>query len=198
MTSRKKKLRNAVLSLFAAFVVVVVVVVATGCVAFGKGASGARAERMRRSPQWRDGSFQNAQPMFNDVAGITALLSSSPVAGPREGAPVPVVVSDGQALQTPPSSGLRVTWFGHSSTWVEIDGIRLLTDPAFGERASPFTWVGPTRWFPPPLPFEQLGKIDAVLISHDHHDHPQHRSIEVLKGRGARLIVPRCEGSRLE
>ena len=70
-----------------------------------------------------------------------------------------------------PQSGLRVTWFGHSSSLVEIDGVRVLIDPVWDERAAPTQWAGPKRFFPPPLALADLPAIDAVLISHDHFDH---------------------------
>ena len=70
-----------------------------------------------------------------------------------------------------PQSGLRITWFGHSTSLIEIDGIRLLIDPVWDERASPMQWTGPKRFFPAPLALEDLPAIDAVLISHDHYDH---------------------------
>ncbi len=72
---------------------------------------------------------------------------------------------------TRPASGLRVTWFGHASSLVEIDGTRILIDPVWDERAAPTKWAGPKRFFAPPLSLERLPPIDAVLISHDHYDH---------------------------
>jgi L-ascorbate metabolism protein UlaG (beta-lactamase superfamily) len=70
-----------------------------------------------------------------------------------------------------PASGLRVTWFGHSSTLVEIDGVRILIDPVWDLRASPLTWAGPKRFYAPTLALNRLPQLDAVLISHDHYDH---------------------------
>ena len=69
------------------------------------------------------------------------------------------------------ASGLRVTWFGHSSTLVEVDGFRLLIDPVWDERAAPVQWAGPKRFFAPTLKLEELPALDAVLLSHDHYDH---------------------------
>jgi L-ascorbate metabolism protein UlaG (beta-lactamase superfamily) len=85
--------------------------------------------------------------------------------------PVGPFVTDASIYATPPSSGLRVTWFGHSSMLVEIDGVRILIDPMWDERASPTRWFGPKRFFAPPLRLEELPRIDAVLVSHDHYDH---------------------------
>ena len=79
--------------------------------------------------------------------------------------------TDPGAYDASPQSGLRVTWFGHSSSLVEIDGVRVLIDPVWDERAAPTNWIGPKRFFPPTLALEDLPAIDAVLISHDHFDH---------------------------
>ena len=79
--------------------------------------------------------------------------------------------TDPRAYAVSPHSGLRVTWFGHSSSLLEIDGVRILIDPVWDERAAPTQWAGPKRFFAPPLALEDLPPIDAVLISHDHYDH---------------------------
>ncbi|MCI0546049.1 MAG: MBL fold metallo-hydrolase [Candidatus Rokubacteria bacterium] len=64
-----------------------------------------------------------------------------------------------------------VTWIGHATLLIQLGGVNLLTDPHWGERASPLRWAGPKRLAPPGLPFEELPRIDAVVISHDHYDH---------------------------
>lgn len=70
-----------------------------------------------------------------------------------------------------PASGLRITWFGHSSSLVEVDGSRVLIDPVWDQRAAPTQWAGPKRFFSPTLALEDLPPIDVILISHDHYDH---------------------------
>ena len=79
--------------------------------------------------------------------------------------------TDTRVYATPPASGLRVTWFGHSAALVEIDGVRVLLDPVWDKRASPLQWAGPRRFFRPTLRLRDLPRLDAVLISHDHYDH---------------------------
>ncbi len=79
--------------------------------------------------------------------------------------------TDPMIYETSPATGLRVTWFGHSSLLVEMDGLRILIDPVWDERASPVDWFGPKRFFPPTIPMHDLPSVDAILISHDHFDH---------------------------
>ena len=79
--------------------------------------------------------------------------------------------TDAATYAKEPASGLRITWIGHSSMLLEIDGVRVLLDPVWDERASPVMWAGPKRFFAAPLRLDELPRIDAVLISHDHYDH---------------------------
>lgn len=79
--------------------------------------------------------------------------------------------TDTSVFNTPPVSGLRVTWVGHSSLIIEIDGITILTDPVWAERASFLSFMGPKRFFAAPLALADLPPLDAVIISHDHYDH---------------------------
>jgi L-ascorbate metabolism protein UlaG (beta-lactamase superfamily) len=79
--------------------------------------------------------------------------------------------TDARIYDTPPQSGLRITWMGHSTMLLEIDSLRILIDPVWNQRASPVEWSGPKRFFAPPLRLEDLPQLDAVLLSHDHYDH---------------------------
>jgi L-ascorbate metabolism protein UlaG (beta-lactamase superfamily) len=96
--------------------------------------------------------------------------------------PLGPFVTDTAIYESAPASGLRLTWMGHSSLLVEIDGVRILIDPVWDERASPMSWAGPKRFFAPPLALEQLPPIDAVLLSHDHYDHMGEKTIRQLAG----------------
>lgn len=73
---------------------------------------------------------------------------------------------------------LRVTWVNHATVLIQVAGINILTDPIWGERASPVSWAGPKRYIRPGIRFEDLPPIHAVLISHNHYDH---LDIETLK-----------------
>jgi L-ascorbate metabolism protein UlaG (beta-lactamase superfamily) len=85
--------------------------------------------------------------------------------------PLGPFTTDVTLYATAPASGLRVTWFGHSSLLIELDGLRVLIDPIWEQRASPLQFMGPKRFFPPTIALKDLPPVDVVLISHDHYDH---------------------------
>jgi L-ascorbate metabolism protein UlaG (beta-lactamase superfamily) len=101
-------------------------------------------------------------------------------------------------IARPPAGGLRLTWMGHSSVLAEIDGARVLFDPVWGERCSPFAFAGPKRLHPVPLPLAALGPVDVVVISHDHYDHLDLPTIKALAGTDTVFAVPLGVGAHLE
>jgi N-acyl-phosphatidylethanolamine-hydrolysing phospholipase D len=99
---------------------------------------------------------------------------------PRDSLPTraPVVVSPRAAR------GYRsVTWVGHSTVLLQLGPLNVLTDPVWGERASPLSWIGPRRLMKPGLDFDALPPIDLVLLSHNHYDHLDAGSIRRLAHR---------------
>jgi len=85
----------------------------------------------------------------------------------------------------------RITWFGHSAFYLEIEGKKLLFDPMFSLRPSPLPWVGTKRYTGSLLrKLDDFPMLDAVIISHDHYDHLDYPSIVRLKDKTARFIVP--------
>ncbi len=167
--------------------------------AIGGRVEGARLARIERSPHWREGQFQNRLARVDGPLMETLsewLFGGSAHRFPDT--PVPLVARAAADYATPPSTGLRVTWFGHSTSLLEIDGQRVLIDPVWGARASPLAFAGPKRYFTPPLPLAELPAIDAVLISHDHYDHLDRPTILALAARGTRFVVPLGIGAHLE
>jgi N-acyl-phosphatidylethanolamine-hydrolysing phospholipase D len=104
---------------------------------------------------------------------------------PRPGA-VQSVPYDREAITRSPS----LTWIGHSTFLVRMDGVTFLTDPMFSKRASPFSFAGPRRAVPPGVPFDALPALDFVLLSHDHYDHTDLPTVTRLAQRGVRFVAP--------
>ena len=132
---------------------------------FGGQASGERLQRMQRSPRFRDGAFENAVPTTKLLPGSVGRMMKQRFGGDEQRyppGPLPMIRASRDAFATPPASGVRATWLGHSTVLVEIDGVRVLTDPIWSDRASPSGWVGPRRFHPPPLLLNGLPPIDAV------------------------------------
>ncbi|MDQ0957504.1 L-ascorbate metabolism protein UlaG (beta-lactamase superfamily) [Streptomyces sp. B4I13] len=172
--------------------------------AFGADPSGERLARIRRSPHYQDGVFQNpGGPASTRPSG--SMLDFAKVFFDKEQRPrrapagtVPVHATTLADLAKPPVTGLRVTWMGHSSVLAEIDGQRVLFDPVWGERCSPFAFAGPKRLHPVPLPLAALGPVDVVVISHDHYDHLDLPTIKALAGTDTLFAVPLGVGAHLE
>ncbi|HUB90606.1 MAG TPA: MBL fold metallo-hydrolase [Dyella sp.] len=95
-------------------------------------------------------------------------------------------------------SGLRATWLGHSTVLLEIDGRRVLTDPVWGARASPFPLLGPKRFQPVPVAIDALPELDAIVISHDHYDHLDYVSVRALAALNVPFVTSLGVGARLE
>jgi L-ascorbate metabolism protein UlaG (beta-lactamase superfamily) len=162
---------------------------------------GADAAEMRaaadRSPHAADGRFANTEPTaLLSAAKLPVLVGRLLIRGRRghPSGPVPVVpgAPDG------PAGAIAVTWFGHSSVLLEIDGHRVLADPMWSERASPSQTLGPRRLFPTTTRLDRLPPVDAVLISHDHYDHLDKATVTALRdGSAAPFVVPLGLGGHL-
>lgn len=156
---------------------------------FGRRASGQRLERMKASPRFSDGTFRNTHPVAPGLKKGTAAPTMGEFfcGGQRRTPPAPLPShSPLTKWARPPETGLRTTWLGHSTVLIEIDGLRVLTDPVWGERASPLSFAGPKRFQPVPVTVAELPALDAVLISHDHYDHLDYPTVREL----VRLDVP--------
>ena len=162
--------------------------------------TGLRLERAKASSQFRNGRFWN-------TAGVSPRIDTNSFALMRDfffggkkrrpSAPLPVE-SPLATLATPVSSGLRVTWFGHSTLLLESSGVRVLTDPVFGNYASPGFFAGRKRFHPVPATIAELPPLDVVLLSHDHYDHLNSPSIRELAKLRVPIITSLGVGARLE
>ena len=143
------------------------------------------------SPHFADGRFHNTVPTpvlppASARAGLLRQIHEGRHVG-LPGRPIPLARPDLPAE----AADLAVTWFGHSSALLEIDGARVLVDPVWGERVSPSPVFGPQRLHPAPVPFSTLPQVDAVLISHDHYDHLDLPTVRaIVREQDAPFVVP--------
>lgn len=124
-------------------------------------------------------------PVPTQVGGPAMLLKVLPLyftnqAERTPSQPLGPFTTDASVYAQSPATGLRVTWFGHSSLLFELDGVTLLVDPVWDPRASPNAFAGPRRFFAPTLPLERLPHLDAILLSHDHYDHLGKETVRAL------------------
>jgi L-ascorbate metabolism protein UlaG (beta-lactamase superfamily) len=161
---------------------------------------GLRLERVKASKQFDGTTFRNSSGKRPGLKGNPLpVLGEYFFGGGKRTPPAPLPVDrPHEAWQTPADGGLRVTWLGHSTVLLEIDGYRLLTDPVFGERASPLSFAGPKRFHPVPATLDELPQLTAVLLSHDHYDHLCRPTMTALAAYNVPIVTSLGVGARLE
>jgi L-ascorbate metabolism protein UlaG (beta-lactamase superfamily) len=162
-----------------------------------------RRERILASPRFDGRVFRNTHPVSSGLKPGVERPTMRDFLCPDEARvpATPLPVADPvEAWGRRPSSGLRITWLGHSTLLIEIDDARILTDPVWSRRTSPMQFAGPKRFHPPPAPLAALPPLDAVILSHDHYDHLDRATIlKLAKARpDVTIITSLGVGERLE
>jgi L-ascorbate metabolism protein UlaG (beta-lactamase superfamily) len=158
---------------------------------------GARPAAAYDSPQFRDGVFHNRLPMRVVEARSSGSMAAEWARRGDVGRPrgeVPLVTPE-----LPERAGeLAATWLGHATVLLEVSGHWILTDPVWSERVSPAATVGPRRSHPVPMELADLPQLSAILISHDHYDHLDTATIDILvELQDAPIVVPLGVGAHL-
>lgn len=167
---------------------------------FGKSPSGDRLARIERSPNYRDGKFQNpeATPTFAPGYSLTGqlykqLFKKYPRRRPTD--LIPSVKTD--LHQIAPDSNV-VVWFGHSSCFIQLDGKKILVDPVFSGNASPVPGTVKPFKGSDIYTVADLPDIDYLLISHDHYDHLDYETVLALKNKTKKVICGLGVGADFE
>jgi L-ascorbate metabolism protein UlaG (beta-lactamase superfamily) len=167
---------------------------------FGRLAEGSRLERIKKSPNFRDGIFQNIHhtPQISEGYGYTEvmyefLFKHNPRRKPVD--KIPSMKTD--LLNLSPAHDILV-WFGHSSYFIQLDGKRILADPVFSGDASPVpgtnkAFAGTDRYNTDDLP-----PIDYIFISHDHYDHVDYTTLLQLISKTGKIFCGLGVGAHLE
>lgn len=167
---------------------------------FGKISSGKRLEKLRRSPNYRNGKFQNLTPTRDLTEGTTMfqvlreyLFDKNENVRPLVS--LPSVKNDLHTLN--PSDDVLV-WFGHSSYFIQIDGKKILVDPIFSGRSSPLKFTTKSFKGSDSYTADDIPEIDYLFLSHDHWDHLDYETVTKLRPKVKRVITGLGVGSHLE
>jgi len=167
---------------------------------FGKLPSGKLLERVKNSPNYRDGSFQNLQPteMLSKDASYPKMMAEFFFGNVSEGVPglpLPVMKSDLKSLS---SDDPVIVWFGHSSYLLIINGKRILVDPVFSPYASPWQFIGTKNFlYTNPYTIDDFPEIDLTILTHDHYDHLDYHSILKLRSKTKQFYTTLGVGAHL-
>lgn len=167
---------------------------------FGRKASGERLQRMRQSPNYRNGEFQNLSktPALTEGAtywGLTKEFFFTKHERPKPSEQLPAKKED--LLQLEPTENVLV-WFGHSSYFMQVDGKTFLVDPVFSGHASPVNFTTPAFKGTDVYTADDLPAIDYLLLTHDHWDHLDYRTVKALKPKVNSVITGLGVGAHLE
>lgn len=167
---------------------------------FGRLPSGKRLERIKRSPNYKNGSFQNLSetPVMAEDASYLTIGKEFFFGDKKSVYPTNEIPSVKTDLLHMDSNADQLIWFGHSSYFIQIDGKRILVDPVLSGNASPFSFSikafkGTTVYTPADIP-----DIDYLFISHDHWDHLDYETIMELKPKIKKVICGLGVGENFE
>jgi L-ascorbate metabolism protein UlaG (beta-lactamase superfamily) len=166
---------------------------------FGAHPSGARLQRIQRSPNYKDGSFQNLAPteVMLKSASMTKMLkdffTKPKTTEPQE--PLPSVQTD---LHTLDNNKPTIVWFGHSSYLIQSKGKNILVDPVFSGHASPVSFFAKAFKGANTYGVKDMPAIDALIITHDHYDHLDYETILALQPKIKMIYTSLGVGAHLE
>ncbi len=175
-------------------------VLMTSCIATEKNHA-LGSDRIEKSPNYRDGKFQNATPWRRAGFGKMWNVAMEYTFGDRVDAepsqPIPLQHIQKFEFYIEGSDVLRFARLGHSTILLQMGGKVWITDPIFSKRASPVQWAGPKRFHPVPIALEDLPPIEGVILSHNHFDHLDYDTILQLKNRANYFLAPLGVGETL-
>jgi len=167
---------------------------------FGKLPSGERLERIKKSPHYKEGQFQNIHFTPNLVEGVSlfTVVRQFFFGKNRNRKPPGVLPSKKTDLLNLDPHKNCLVWFGHSSYFIQVDGKRILVDPVFSGNASPLPST--TKSYPGTDVYttDDLPEIDYLFITHDHWDHLDYKTVVKLKSKVKQVITSLGTAAHLE
>lgn len=165
---------------------------------FGKLPTGKRLERIRQSPNFKEGIFKNIHEtpqMTNDKGFGQMMKEYFSATNKKPQLPLPSIKTD---LHNLPKDKDVLIWFGHSSYFIQIDGKRILVDPVFSGNASPFSFSVNAFEGTDKYGVDDIPELDFLVITHDHWDHLDYKTVVKLKSKVDKVITGLGVGSHLE
>ena len=152
---------------------------------FGRKPSGERLERIKKSPNYKDGSFKNLShtPDLTEGVSYYAVMKEFFFSEKRRVKPLDTIPSTKTDLINLDPKEDVLVWFGHSSYFIQVDGKKILVDPVMSGAASPLSFTTPSFLGTDAYTTDDLPEIDYLFISHDHWDHVDHETLLKLKSK---------------
>ena len=167
---------------------------------FGKAPAGERLERIRQSPHYRDGAFQNLNntPSLTENTSYYKVFKEFFFGQPKRAHPATILpAGKTDLLNLSPEEDILV-WFGHSSYFMQLGGKRILVDPVLSGNASPLSFTTKSFNGSDVYTVEEIPAIDYLFISHDHYDHLDYKTVSALAPRVKKVITGLGTGAHLE
>lgn len=167
---------------------------------FGALPEGERLEQMKKSPHYKEGKFRNIEekPTISEGYSFlgeiwTSLTKEYPHTEPLER--LPSVKTD---LKIIPANKDILVWFGHSSFFLQLDGVKILVDPVFSGKASPLPWGVEAYKGSDIYTADDMPAIDYMLLSHDHYDHLDYETVKALQSKVKYVVCGLGAGAHYE
>lgn len=167
--------------------------------AFGKNPTGKRLERIQQSPNFKNNAFQNLSPTAQLAEDSSFFkISKQSINKPKTVEPhkvLPFVKTDLKRIQ---ADEPVIVWFGHSSYLIKLNGKTILIDPVFSGNAAPVSFMIKAFKGANEYSAEDMPEIDLLILTHDHYDHLDYKTLTKLRPKVKQIITSLGVGSHLE
>ncbi len=167
---------------------------------FGKIPKGERLARIEQSPNYKDGSFKNIShtPDLTDGYSYAKVMYEFLFGGSKRKRPKDIIPSVKTDILGLSDDENILIWFGHSSYYMQVDGLKFLVDPVFSGNASPIPGTTTSFEGTDIYTIDDLPEIDYLVISHDHYDHVDYKTLKPLKDKVKKVICGLGVGAHFE
>ncbi|MFQ5799300.1 MAG: MBL fold metallo-hydrolase, partial [Bacteroidota bacterium] len=138
-----------------------------------------------------ENGFRNVDPNFKegDIDFIDFLRFLGRRIGGTPPSELPLVTKPDFAFLNQNRTKNTITWVGHSTLLIQMEGLNILSDPVWASRVGPMNFVGSRRWTEPAMRIDQLPELDAVIISHNHYDHFDMDAVKAIQAHNPSVVM---------